>query len=188
MFTYCLNSPVDCIDTTGYTTRSILGDCFDLISDPWREPGGAGGQDKMCICSNGPAQFALLDESATNSSGRSKNGKLLSGEFSGISFGYNSISLFSFDFSAIALDLVDKDWELSLFDLGNISAGAGFYGCFPYVEAMVSIWSPSYTFDLGGARVTITAHVGAWGGEFKISPEETKFGVSSVVGFSVDIS
>jgi len=72
----------------------------------------------------------------------------------------SGFNLFFFNLTGVSLDLQKGNIELSLFDLGNISASPGIKGL-PYLTAMISLWSLSVTFPAGNNQVTVAIHVSA---------------------------
>ena len=72
--------------------------------------------------------------------------------------------------------------------MGNVPASAKFEGWIPCFEAMVSLYSPSVSYDFGGTTVTLTLYLGAYGVVFKPVPGDFKVGFAKDIGFSISIS
>ena len=88
--------------------------------------------------------------------------------------------------NAISLDLVNAPRTLSLFNLGNVSANAGF-NILPYASALVSLWSPSVSYCVGDTDFTFSIHVGAIGYDFVPVRQSGKVGFT-LYGIGASIS
>ena len=79
--------------------------------------------------------------------------------------------------------------EINLFDVGRVSLGASI-GCDGFsAEAMFSFFAPSATFDVFGiVEVTISGHLGSWGGKFEYQPgKKASIGLSCGYGLSISL-
>ena len=188
MFAYCGNNPVIYFDRSGNVSMRIFGDTFDILDMPWHDPHGGGGPTYIYVKDAYIDSFALIEESEGTSSGGKKEGKILGGQISTFEVNAEGFSLISASISAVSMDLSKDNSKLSLFNLGNLSAEVGCKGMLPRIGAMVSLWSPSYTYSFGKADVTITFHVGAVGAEFSPDPSNFKIGFAKGFGFSFSIS
>ena len=133
-----------------------------------------------------PIEFSAVEET-TRVKGGIKTASILSGEFDMYSFNEDGLDLFSFDATAVSLDLENEKRTLSLFNLGNVSASVGI-GILPYASVLISEWSPSVTFPLLNKQVTIELHVGAVGVGYKYTATEFKATFAKGVGMSIGVT
>ena len=191
MFAYCQNKPIMYKDSSGCAIKPNT----TFIND------GAGGTPgPIGIFSNVDYQnmqdfydyedeivnFSVIEESEKVTGGL-KTASLLSGAVDLFSIGSDGFTLLAFDMSVINLDLSNGPWTLSLFNLGNVSAGAGI-GMVPYAEVIVSVWSPSVSYQKGKQTVTLTLHVGAIGAGYQVNNEDFSWSFAKGMGVSFSVS
>lgn len=134
-----------------------------------------------------PIEFSLVEGTATVKGGI-KTASILSGEFDMYSFDDGGINLLSFDVSAVSLDLENEKRTLSLFNLGNASASLGINGL-PYASVMVSLWSPSASFNAFGKTIELSLHIGALGYGLKLGGTTKQIDFAPAgFGFSLKLS
>lgn len=131
--------------------------------------------------------FAVIEASEEVSAG-TKVAKFLAGSIDAFSLSNDGITILDASLTMISLDIITEHTELSLFDLGNAGASFGVKSLIPYASAMVSLWSPSISFDLFGASISLAAHVGAIGFGISLVPGDLEFGFANGFGFSVSIN
>ena len=189
MFAYCQNKPTMYNDVSG---------CALKPNTKYINDGAGGTPGPIGIFSNVDYQnmqdfydyedeivsFSVIEESEEVSGG-TKTAHLLSGSADLFSVGTDGVTLLAFDLSVIKLDLSNGPWTLSLFNVGNVSAGAGI-GMVPYAEAVASVWSPCVSYQKGNQTVTLTFHFGAIGAGFHANDEG--FGGTFAQGMGVSFS
>ena len=99
----------------------------------------------------------------------------------------------SIGFGSISADLITGGWEneyvdFSLLDFGHAEASAEIKDGQLSVGALVSIWSPSLSFDLGLFTIELGAEVGAAGFEYSYGPNGIGGTVAGGLGLSFNIS
>ena len=186
MLNYCNNNPVNYQDEVGTRMEYFSFDSGAPCGFPSPSavssvtpPSGSSKKTEL------PIEFSVVEET-TLVKGGTKTASILSGEFDMYSFNEGGLDLFSFDVTAVSLDLANEKRTLSLFNLGNASASIGLHGL-PYASVLVSLWSPSVTFPLFKKEVTITLHVGAAGIGYEYSSSEFSATFASGIGASIGV-
>ena len=115
-------------------------------------------------------------------------GKMLSGEISALSVSPESITLISADFTYMSFS-----WQLGNLNLRPIdylSAEVDLsVGSHSGINAMVSIWDPSVSFDAFGLCITLTGHIGAIGAGLSAGGDEIfSLDFANGLGFGFSIS
>ena len=174
MFTYCLNNPVVLVDPSGnycvmYHTGQSAFDAMNGIVDA----GGGGGQ----VGPPGWNPGVNIPHFETDTTGKDFSTLYYSDEFAGgtktIAFLSGSVDMFSFGsdgctFFGFSTTLYSLDYEignmlLSLAEIGNVSLSASGTPHSIKAEALISVWSPSVSFEIGSITLTFGAHIGAYG-------------------------
>ena len=191
MFAYCGNTPVNAFDPSGCYYYVFGVDSSPQLNFTLRQytgaSGGTYGGARYGTQQTIATSFAYIEEKSEVSGG-TKVGQFLGGELDAFSISSDEISILSFELSVVSLDLTSNRHTCSLFNLGNAFAYASIKNGFPGVGAMVSVWSPSATYEFRNATVTSTLHCGALGAEASLNPEKFTVGFAYGMGFSFSVS
>ena len=195
MFAYCLNNPVVLVDLSGnYCVMYHTGQsAFDAMNGIVDAGGGGGGMPGVFT---GGSRF--IDTKATSFAVMSKNtdlehgtatAELVTGSLSGSSLTYDALTLFSANVSLISCDFDLGNWFISPLDLVNAEFSASISSSLiPSATAMVSVWSPSVSYDFGDTTVTFGFLIGAVGVEFNPVYDNFKMGFADGFGFYISVS
>ena len=181
MFAYCNNCPVFYIDSTGcapWSTTCMLSDCSSgaTVSQNEEKTYTWSLYDNHNHDPNSPFHERILAVDYT------LPGKSVSKDGPSVTFG-------ELDFTVATGGWEFGNAEINLFDVGRVSLGASI-GCDGFsAEAMFSFFAPSATFDVFGiVEVTISGHLGSWGGKFEYQPgKKASIGLSCGYGLSISL-
>ena len=165
MFSYCYNNPVCCLDTTGCMpySRNQFGE------SPLLYDGANPSISYIRIPSPGLPNISLGAEGAVYAITENTNyGKYsisaLKYELSGPTLSNEGLSFVSADITYMSVAFITSGATIRPFDYlsaeAEISTHSGAY-------AMVSIWNPSISLNIGSYSVSLTGHLGAHGGGIK---------------------
>ena len=199
LFAYCGNNPVNNSDPSGlYWIGNTSGMRWETLTSRTRwemqlYDGGIANctyyEVKVNPFKNSDGSVSLYDNYRNNKDSVYHE-QILSAKVSKPSFNVKNGSV---GLGSVKASLYTGGWEwenvdLSLLDFGTLQASAEFKNNQLSVGAMVSAWTPSLSFKVWDVNITLSAHVGSFGGHLTAGPNGFKADGAAVFGGGISVS
>ena len=213
MFAYCNNNPVMYVDATGARPASEIQADIDALEAFINETRYAIANQTTSLNAEDMLHYAqqlsaLKQELADVSPFLNQDGtyslydnqrhdpdrlfheQIAALKYSGPGFSLKdgNITLGSYEASVYTGGWEWDHADLSLFDFGRASFAAGITGGKLTVGATASVYNPSFSVDLFGMKITVSARIGAIGGEAKIGNGTFSVSSGNGIGFGLSIT
>ncbi len=192
MFAYCGNNSVSRSDYSGQSWKDIgdwFAKTFNAVSN-WCKDVDKKIKDSLSPYKNKDNTYSLYDNNRFKKR-TSFHEQAIVGTISGPSFDLEEGNI---GLGSVEVDITTAGWEfenvdISAFDLGHAEVAAEIKDGNINVEAMVSAWSPSISFNFFNiAKVEIGVEVGAIGAGGEVSDKGISGSFASGIGGSISIS